>query len=178
MPPLTLFRLLHAKPRTSALRSFTTTPILLAKPLPPRRKILDSEIDEKFLHGSGPGGQKINKTSSAVQLKHHATGLVIKCQETRSRTHNRKLARQILGEKLEEMEKGEQSRTALKKNIRIKKKASADKKKRRKYRALAEGRDGEDGEGEGVEGGAVGEGDSSEVEGEVEKRDVSSGKGG
>jgi protein subunit release factor B len=106
------------------------------KALPPRRVIDENEITESFLKGSGPGGQKINKTSSAVQLKHAPTGIVVKCQETRSRDQNRKLARQILGERLDELEKGEESRTAIKTKRAQTKKASAAKKSRRKYRKL------------------------------------------
>lgn len=111
-----------------------------AKQLPPRRVIPDEEIEENFLKGSGPGGQKINKTSSAVQLKHLPTGIVVKCQDTRSRSQNRKTARRMLGERVEELELGEQSRTAIKAREKSRKKASADKKKRRKYRALADGK--------------------------------------
>ncbi|KAF1967374.1 hypothetical protein BU23DRAFT_387194, partial [Bimuria novae-zelandiae CBS 107.79] len=136
-------------------RSFTTTPILPAKPLPPRRIIPDSELEENFLKGSGPGGQKINKTSSAVQLKHLPTGIVVKCQDTRSRTQNRKTARKILGEKVEELELGELARTRVKAREKSKRKGSAEKKKRRKYRALRREAEGgaeevdEDGDGEG-----------------------------
>ncbi|KAF2230578.1 hypothetical protein EV356DRAFT_508491, partial [Viridothelium virens] len=79
-----------------------------------------------------------NKTSCAVQLKHLATGIVVKSQETRSRSQNRKIARRILAERLEEIKLGDQSRKALKAQLAKKKKASADKKKRRKYRLLRE----------------------------------------
>ncbi|KAF1353443.1 peptide chain release factor class I/class II, partial [Delphinella strobiligena] len=96
-------------------------------------KIDENDITEAFLKGTGPGGQKINKTSSAVQLKHLPTGIVIKCQETRSRTQNRKIARRILAERIEERELGEGSRTAIKIERVVKKKKSADKKARRKY---------------------------------------------
>ena len=122
------------------LRPFTTTtsPLLKEKPLPPRLKIDEAEIDEAFLKGSGPGGQKINKTSSAVQLTHGPSGLVVKCQETRSREQNRKMARQILAEKLDHIEKGEGSRTSIKTERVKAKKASAKKKTGRKYRKLAE----------------------------------------
>ncbi|ORY17975.1 RF-1 domain-domain-containing protein [Clohesyomyces aquaticus] len=123
-------------------RPFTSTALQASKQLPPRRAIHDSDIEENFLKGSGPGGQKINKTSSAVQLKHLATGIVIKCQETRSRTQNRKIARRILAERIEELELGDQSRTAVKARLKSKKKASADKKKKRKYRALEAAKDG------------------------------------
>jgi protein subunit release factor B len=123
-------------------RAYFPTTVQLEKALPPRRKITDDEIEESFLKGSGPGGQKINKTSSAVQLKHLPTGIVVKSQETRSREQNRKLARQVLGEKLDAIEKGEQSRTAIKTERARVKKASANKKTKRKYRKLAEGREG------------------------------------
>lgn len=118
------------------VRSFATTWPTREKALPPRRVINENEITESFLKGSGPGGQKINKTSSAVQLKHGPTGIVVKCQETRSRDQNRKLARQILGERLDELEKGDQSRTAIKAERAKTKKASAAKKSRRKYKQL------------------------------------------
>ena len=94
----------------------------------------EDDIEEAFLKGSGPGGQKINKTSSAVQLKHVPTGMVIKSQATRSRSQNRKIARRLLAEKLEEAEKGPESRTALKADMKRKKKASKMKKARRKYK--------------------------------------------
>jgi hypothetical protein len=44
-----------------------------------------SHLTETFIRGSGPGGQAINKLSTCVQIKHAPTGLVIRCQETRSR---------------------------------------------------------------------------------------------
>ncbi|KAI9742003.1 MAG: hypothetical protein M1834_000392 [Cirrosporium novae-zelandiae] len=122
-------------------RLLTYTPIPLIKQMPPRPKIDESDITEAFLKGSGPGGQKINKTSSAVQLKHLPTGIVIKSQATRSRTQNRKIARRILAEKVEQMEKGEESRVGVKTKVKQKRKASADKKKRRKYRALEEAKE-------------------------------------
>jgi hypothetical protein len=135
------------------LRLFTTSSALPAKNLPPRRIIPESEFTEKFLHGSGPGGQKINKTSSAVQLKHLPTGIVVKYQDTRSRSLNRKNARRILQDKLEELEMGEHSRTNVKAREKSKKKASSTKKKRRKYKALEGGKAGEEGEEEEEEDG-------------------------
>jgi peptide chain release factor len=124
-------------------RHFQTAPRLLEKAFPPRRIVDENEISESFLKGTGPGGQKINKTSSAVQLKHLPTGIVVKCQGTRSREQNRKDARRLLSEKLEEMEKGKDSRTAIKAERARTKKASAVKKARRKYKKLAEEKDAE-----------------------------------
>eukprot|EP00920_Eleutheroschizon_duboscqi_P036359 GHVT01087730.1.p1 GENE.GHVT01087730.1~~GHVT01087730.1.p1 ORF type:complete len:341 (-),score=7.00 GHVT01087730.1:854-1876(-) len=46
-------------------------------------KINEADLDERFIKGSGKGGQKINKTSSMVQLIHHPTGIVVRCQATR-----------------------------------------------------------------------------------------------
>ena len=120
-------------------RSFSVWRPFQEKPLPPRQVIAETDLLESFLKGSGPGGQKINKTSSAVQLKHIPTGLVVKSQATRSRDQNRKIARRLLADRLEEIEKGNESRTALKAEEAKKKKASATKKTRRKYKRLDEG---------------------------------------
>ena len=64
--------------------------------------IKDDDLIEKFILGSGKGGQKINKTSSCVYLKHIPTGIEIKCQRERSREMNRFYARRDLCERLEE----------------------------------------------------------------------------
>ncbi len=61
-----------------------------------------STLTEKFIQGSGAGGQKINKTSSCVYLKHGPTGIEVKCQDNRSREPNRQKARADLIHKLEE----------------------------------------------------------------------------
>lgn len=104
--------------------------------LPPRIKIDENEIQENFIKGGGSGGQKINKTNSQVQLIHHPTGITIKCQETRSRSQNRTIARRILAERLEDLQMGDQSRSALKQQKLIRKKANAKKKTKRKYKKL------------------------------------------
>lgn len=62
--------------------------------------ISDTELIEKFIVGSGKGGQKLHKTASTVYLKHLPSGLEIKCQESRSREDNRYFARMRLCEKL------------------------------------------------------------------------------
>lgn len=66
--------------------------------------ILESDLIEKFILGSGSGGQKINKTSSCVYLKHIPTEIEIKCQQDRSRDLNRLLARRDLCRQIEEKE--------------------------------------------------------------------------
>ncbi|MCJ1276933.1 hypothetical protein MMC21_004741 [Puttea exsequens] len=126
------------------IRNFTSSNAVAAAQLPPRPKIKEEDIVENFLKGSGPGGQKINKTNSAVQLKHTPTGTVVKSQATRSRSQNRKIARRVLAEKLEEVEKGSESRTALKAATASKKKAAKTKKAKKKYRALDEAKESQD----------------------------------
>lgn len=61
----------------------------------------EQDLEERFVKGSGHGGQKINKTSSAVWLKDHKSGIEVKCQESRQQSLNRFLARRLLVEKLE-----------------------------------------------------------------------------
>lgn len=100
-----------------------------------------------------------------MQLKHIPTGLVIKSQATRSRSQNRKYARQILAEKLDVLAKGDGSRTAIKEGIKAKKKASAGKKSRRKYRALEAEKDGRQGVEDGREQ-EGGEGDNGDCDDE------------
>jgi protein subunit release factor B len=71
--------------------------------------IEESDLTEKFIHGSGRGGQKLNKTANCVYLKHEPTGVEVKVQKTRSREMNRFFARRELCEKIEAMVKGEES---------------------------------------------------------------------
>lgn len=65
--------------------------------------VTEANLREDFIKGSGSGGQKINKTSSCVQLFHAPSGIAVRCQESRSRELNRFLARRILAEKLEQL---------------------------------------------------------------------------
>ena len=71
--------------------------------------VKESELIEKFILGSGKGGQKINKTASCVYLKHTPSGIEIKCQAERSRAMNRFFARRELCAKLEERILGKMS---------------------------------------------------------------------
>ena len=71
--------------------------------------ISDDTLVEKFIQGSGSGGQKINKTASCVYLKHTPTSIEVKCHQQRSRELNRFLARRELCERLEEIRDGKKS---------------------------------------------------------------------
>jgi protein subunit release factor B len=68
--------------------------------------IKEGDLLEKFVRGSGAGGQKINKTSNCVFLKHLVAGVCIKCQIDRSREMNRFLARRELCAQLEAIRDG------------------------------------------------------------------------
>jgi protein subunit release factor B len=61
-----------------------------------------ADVEEKFVRGAGPGGQKINKTSSTVWLRHGPTGVEVRCQRERSQAANRATAWVELVAKLEE----------------------------------------------------------------------------
>ena len=68
--------------------------------------VTESDLEESFVRSSGPGGQKVNKSSSCVFLVHLPTGLSVKCQRERSQSLNRFLARRLLLHKIERMQKG------------------------------------------------------------------------
>ena len=68
--------------------------------------IKEDDVSETFIRGSGSGGQKVNKTSSCVQLIHKPSGIEVKCQRDRSQAMNRFLARRELCDRLEERVKG------------------------------------------------------------------------
>ena len=65
-------------------------------------KIREEDVVEQFTRGTGAGGQKINKTSSTVQLKHMPTGIEVRCQRERSQSVNRYWARMELCDRIEE----------------------------------------------------------------------------
>ncbi|MCB1225537.1 MAG: peptide chain release factor-like protein [Verrucomicrobiales bacterium] len=63
--------------------------------------IRDEDLEESFIRGTGPGGQKINKTSSTVTLRHRPSGIEVRCQKERSQSANRYWARVELCDQLE-----------------------------------------------------------------------------
>ena len=69
-----------------------------------RLGIKEADLVERFIRGSGPGGQKINKTSSCVQIKHLISGIEVKCQKSRSLMTNRIKARKMICAFIEERE--------------------------------------------------------------------------
>ena len=72
--------------------------------------IAESDLQEWFIRGGGPGGQKTNKTSSTVCLRHKPTGLEVRCAQERSQSLNRFLARRDLCDKIAAKIHGEKSK--------------------------------------------------------------------
>jgi protein subunit release factor B len=66
-----------------------------------RLGLREEDIEETFTRGTGAGGQKINKTSSTVQLRHLPSGLEVRCQKGRQQSANRYSARMELCDKIE-----------------------------------------------------------------------------
>ena len=99
--------------------------------------IKKEDIEEKFIKSSGRGGQKINKTSSAVFLKHKITHLSVKCGKARSQHLNRFLALRNLIEMIEAAMTGKNNKI-IEKMDKIKKQKQRRKSKTKKKLLICE----------------------------------------
>lgn len=116
-----------------------TLPSNKKKPaLPPRPIWLINEEDlkESFIKGGGPGGQKINKCNSKVQITHLPTGIVVNSQYLREQKKNRKRAREILAMKLEQLQDPENCRLKAIEDQKKKTKKNKEKKTARTKKKL------------------------------------------
>jgi len=96
--------------------------------------VREGDIIEKFVRSSGKGGQKVNKTSTCVYLKHVPTGIEVKCMKDRSQSVNRFLARRELVVRIGALSGKETYYDMEREKIR-KKKARAKKRAKTKYGA-------------------------------------------
>jgi len=111
-----------------------------AAPYEDEKKSFDSipenDFEEKFIRGSGPGGQKVNKTSNCVELRHKPTGIVVKCHETRSQEKNRAIARLKIIDKLKLMFTPKESNVQMKMDEKKKKQKDSVRRRRLKEEAI------------------------------------------
>jgi protein subunit release factor B len=89
----------------------TLSPLLIKKAN--ELGIQPEDITENYIKGSGKGGQKINKTSSCVMLKHLPSGIMVKCQKHREQSKNRLSAYKLLILKIDDQVKGNKSDRAM-----------------------------------------------------------------
>ncbi|KAG8992232.1 hypothetical protein FRB94_014650 [Tulasnella sp. JGI-2019a] len=90
----------------------------------------EEDLEEMFVRGSGPGGQATNKTSNNVSLIHKPTGIRVTCHKTRSQATNRRSARKMLLEKLDQL----YNPGITKEDIKISKKRDQKRQKAKKAR--------------------------------------------
>lgn len=93
----------------------------------------ETNLLEKFVKGSGRGGQKINKNLSCVQLKHIPTGIFVETQRFRELMNNRKEARKLLALQLDVYLHGQESKIMKKITLLQKKKAKKASRAKEKY---------------------------------------------
>jgi peptide chain release factor len=67
--------------------------------------IRDVDLEESFARSGGPGGQNVNKVSTAVTLSHRPSGVSVTVQDSRSQARNRKLARERLLDAIEDRQR-------------------------------------------------------------------------
>ena len=98
--------------------------------------VFEEDLEESFILGGGPGGQKTNKTSNVVRIKHSPSGLNIKYGESRSREDNRWLARRALAEAI--LERENKRKSAKRQEAEKKRRQKRRRSRRQKQRMLEE----------------------------------------
>jgi peptide chain release factor 1 len=92
--------------RRGRVHTSTITVAVLPEPAPVEVRVLERDLEWSTCYGTGPGGQKRNKTESTVLLTHRPTGLQVRCESSRSQQHNRVAALALLRARLWAREQG------------------------------------------------------------------------
>lgn len=97
--------------------------------------INENDLLEKFIKGTGPGGQKVNKSSTCVYLKHEPTQIEVKMGQERTQSLNRYYARKRMCELIEELKFGKNS-PSLQKEDKIRRQKERRKRRRRRKNGI------------------------------------------
>jgi protein subunit release factor B len=93
----------------------------------------EADLVEKFVRGSGPGGQSVNKSKNNVQLRHIPSGITAECHEQRELASNRRIARKLLRDKLDLAINGVHSRLGVRQQKERRRKRKASSRAKKKY---------------------------------------------
>lgn len=111
--------------------------------------VRECDLEERFVRGSGHGGQKVNKTSNCVCLLHIPSGIAVKCHREREREVNRFLARRALCDELDRRLHGARSAREMERERARRRRKT----RRRKQIRVTNRKTGDSGAGRGESGG-------------------------